>query len=43
MVQAFSEEGSKRDKTFVKRFMADLNTALVEQFLHVTVAQEKRC
>jgi len=39
VAQVFSEEGSKLNIPFAKCFVADLNPALMEQFLHVTVNQ----
>ena len=39
--QIFSEVGSEVDTPFAESLMADLNAALVEQFLHVSVPQRK--
>lgn len=39
VAQFFSEEGSELDAPLAEGLVADLDAALVEQFLHVTVAE----
>ena len=41
MAQVFSEEGSELDTPLSEGLMANLNAALVQQFLHVSVTQGK--
>ena len=41
VAKLFGEEGRELDAPFVESFMADLNSVLVQQFLHVSVAQGK--
>ena len=41
VAQAFSEEGSELDTPLVEGLMADLNAALVQQFLDVSVTEGK--
>ena len=41
VAQVFSEEGSEFDTPFAQGFVTDFNTALVQQFLNVPVAQGK--
>ena len=41
VAQIFSEERSKFYAPFAESLMADLNAALVKQFLHVSVTQRK--
>jgi hypothetical protein len=41
VTQVFSEKGSELDTPFVEGLVADLNAALVQQFLHVSVTQGK--
>jgi len=41
VAQVFREEGSELDTPFAQGFMTLLNTALVEQFLNVSVTQQK--
>ena len=41
MAQFFCEQWTELDAPFAESFMADLNSALVQQFLHVSVAQWK--
>ena len=41
VAQVFSEEGSELDTPLAEGLMANLNAALVQQFLHVSVTQGK--
>ena len=41
VAQSFSEEGAEFDTPFAESFMADLNAALVQQFLDISVAERK--
>jgi len=39
VAQVFSEKGTELDAPCAKRLVADLNAALAEQFLHVSVTK----
>ena len=41
VTQSFSEEGAEFDTPFAEGFMADLDAALVQQFLDISVAERK--
>ena len=41
VAQVFCEQWTKLDAPFAKGLVADLNAALVQQFLHVSVAERK--
>jgi hypothetical protein len=41
VAQVFSEKGSELDTPLAESFMADHDATLVQQFLHVSVAQGK--
>ena len=41
VTQVFGEEGSKFDTPFAQGFVADLDAALIEQFLNIPVTQGK--
>jgi hypothetical protein len=41
VAQVFGEEGAKLDAPLAERLMADHDAALVQQFLHVSIAQGK--